>query len=263
MKTFQKFLEAMATIDKETIKSGGGGGIIDDNDSGDGGDDDEEWQWDKLSRFDKPLMDWANTSPFAKKIKNKIFDTIFKVKPEIDLKEHLPDDESNEFDFSPNGEIVISVEWKLPVDTIEDRIPATLKMAGSDLWKPLGIQPNELWHTLDKGDLIDYVWYHLKASLIGQNIEYTTKYYHPDKPDGKKFDDKYFGLQRKWEEDKPTFEKYTKYVLFEMANEIDEKAKEFIPFDVTIEKTRERVKALIWNDNFDASAYITYRYKKS
>ena len=48
-----------------------------------------------------------------------------------------------------------------------------------------------------------------------------------------------------------------------MAKELEEKALDFIPFESTIEKTRERVKALIWNDNFDASAYITYRYKKS
>jgi hypothetical protein len=263
MITFKEFLESMATkAGTPTLKSGGGG--IDDIDTGDGGggDDDGEWEWDKLSRFDRQLTEWCNTSPFARKIKNKIFEMIFKTKPEIDLKEHLPDEEVDDPSFAPTGEIVISVEWKLPVETIDERIHATLKMSGSDLWKPLGVRPDELWHTLDKGDMSDYVWYHIKASMLGQNVEYY-KHYHPERPDGKKLDPEYFPLQRGWEKDKPTFDKYTKYMLHEMAKDLEEKALEFIPFEATIERTRESVNALIWNDNFDASAYITYRYKRS
>ena len=264
MITFMEFLESLATkAGTPTLKFGGGGDDINDtDDDGDGDDDDEEWKWNKLSRFDKQLTEWCNTSPFARKIKNKIFEMIFKIKPEIDFKEHLPDEEVDEFSFAPTGEIVISVEWKLPVDTIDERIHSTLKMTGSDLWKPLGVKPNELWHTLDKGDVSEYVWYHIKSSMLGHNVEYD-KHYHPDMPDGEKFDPEYFPLQRNWEKDKPTFEKYTKYMLHDMAKELEEKALDFIPFESTIEKTRERVKALIWNDNFDASAYITYRYKKS
>jgi hypothetical protein len=263
MITFKEFLENMATqTQKPTLKAGGGG--IDDNDSNYGDDgDDEDWEWDKLARFDKQLIEWTNTSPFSRKIKNKILEMIFKTKPEIDFKEYLPDDESDESDFAPNGEIVISVDWKFPEQTIEDKMPATLRMGDSDLWKPLGIKPEELWHTLDKGDLAEYVWYHLKASIIGQNIEYDAKHYHPDKPEGQKFDPQYFGLQSKWKEDKPTLEKYTKFTLYEMAGEIENKAMEFIPFETTIKKTRERVQALVWQKHFKASAYITYRYTKS
>lgn len=262
---FKEFILTLETQTLQIDKPVSGSGFNDNNDGFDDGgnnDDDEFWEWDKLKRFDQGLMTWTNTSDFARKIKTSIINLVFKQQPEIDFKEYIPYDEENEFEFSPSGEITMSVEWKYPEDNLEERLYNTLRSSQSDLWKPLGIRPNEVWNTLDKGDLFEYVWYHLKSSILGQNVEYSNTMYHPEKPDGQRFDQQYFGMQKKWEEDKPTFEKYTKYVLFERAKEFEEKAREFIPFDVELEKIKESVKALVWQNNFDASAYIWYRYNK-
>lgn len=265
---FKDFLlktETQAVADKPIKQLGGGSPNDNDGFNNDGNnDDDEQWEWDNLKRFDSALIEWANKSPFAIKIKNAIFTEIFKQQPALDIKEYLPDDESNEyeFEFAPTGHIVLSAEWKLPKESIEDRLAVTLKMSKSDLWRPLEVQPNEIWSTLDKGDVFDYVFFHLNNAMLGQNVQYSNQYYDPSRPEGSRFDPQYFALQRNWEKDKATFEKYTKFVLFEKSQELEQFAKEYFPFEVELEKQKESVRALLWQDNYDASAYIWYRYAK-
>lgn len=259
MKSFEEFLKSL----QEQVATGssvGNNNIINNNDDDGDNDDDENWQWDKLQRFDAALVDWAHNDPLAKRINNRLFEMIFQTTPQAEVKEYYGDDE-NEHEFSPTGELMLSVQWKMPVDSIEDSLFNTLR--NSTLWRPLQIQPNQLWNTLDKGDLFDYVFYHIKSAMLGQSVNISNQYYHPEKPDGQRFDNEYFPQQKAWQKDKQTFEKYTKFVLYQKQEELKQKAAEYLPFEANLQKTRESVRALVWEDNFDASAYIWYRYQKT
>lgn len=265
-KDFLLKLESQAITDKPIKQLGGTPPNDNDGFDDDGNnDDDEQWQWDNLKRFDLPLMQWANTSPFAIKIKNAIFTKIFKQKPEIEVKEYHPnydDDNEYESELAPSGTVILSVQWKLPEEEIEEALFNTLRSNQSDLWKPLQVPPNELWTTLDKGDVFHYVFYHINSAILGSNVQYSNQYYDKNRPDGSKFDPEYFSLQKAWEKDKATFEKYTKFVVYEKQTELEKHAKDFFTFDVKLEKYKESFRALVWHETYDASALIWYNYEK-
>lgn len=239
----------------------GNNNIINNNNE-DGGDDDENdksWEWDQLKRFDNDLINWTANDPFAKRIKNAIIELVFKNEPEIDVKEYFGDDE-NEFDFSPTGTIVLGVEWKMPVDSIEDSLLATLRK--STIWRALKIQPNELWGTLDKGDLFEYIYYHIRMSVIGHNPSLYDQHYHAERPEWQRLDNDYFKKSSDWQKDKQTLEKYAKFMIYQKDEQLKQYVKNYLPFEVNVTKTRENVRALVWEENFDASANIWYQYEK-
>jgi hypothetical protein len=256
MKNFYQYLEQVATksfVDDDIINNNGN----DNNDDDDG--DDEEWEWEKLKKYDNKLISWTTNDPYAKKIKNAILEIIFKKNPKLEIKEYFGDDD-NEFDFSPTGEVLLNVEWKVPIDEIEDKLFHTLR--NSTVWKPLEIQPNQLWNTLDKGDVFDYIYYHLKLSLLGINKKISDAHYHPNNKSGSKFDDEYFSKHKDWNEEKLNLEKYSKFIIYTKQKEFEKYVKDFFPFKVDLEKTKENTRSLIWQENFDISSNIWYRYKK-
>lgn len=258
MRTFQDYIkEQIAT------QSFIGNNIINNNNNNndDEGDDndDEGWQWDQLNHFDNDLTNWTANDPFAKRIKNKIIELVFKEEPKLEIKEYYGDDD-NEYDFSPTGTIVLSVEWKLPFDSIEDSLLATLRK--STVWKPLKIQPNELWSTLDKGDIFDYIYWHIRSSILGHNTVLYNQHYHPERPEWQRVDQEYYSKQNQWNKDKQTLEKYTKFMIYQKQEQLKKFVEDYLPFEANVEKTRERTQATAWNDNFIASSYIDYRYSK-
>lgn len=260
MITFKEFLE---NIQEQVVtKSTSDIGITNNNDGdgGDDGDDDEEgWDWDNLKKYDSALIQWASNDPFAKRIKNAILERIFNEEPELDVAEYFGDDD-NEHDFSPSGEITLKIEWKMPVDSIEDALLVTLRK--STVWKPLGIQPNQLWNVLDKGDVFEYVYYHIRSSIVGHNPEIYEKHHRPEKPEWQRLDPIYFTKQKDWLKDKQTIEKYAKFMLYQKDEELKKYVQEYLPFDVDLQKVKESVRGLVWEDNFDASCYVYYRYNK-
>lgn len=256
MQTFKQWLyEQVAT------KSFIGNNIINNDNNDDGGDDDgdDNWSWDKLNRFDNKLIDWCANDPFAKKIKNKIIELIFKKQPEIDVKEYYGDDDT-EHEFSSSGTIVLNVEWKMPVDDISDSLFVTLRK--STVWKPLEIQPNELWNTLDKGDIFEYIYYHIKSAILGRNVAIYNQHYHAERPNYQRLDPEYFSKHNEWRKDKQTLEKYTRFILYQKKDELLKFVEDYLPFEAVIQENRQRINAVVWDENFIAQAYIDYNYKK-
>lgn len=255
------FIEFKNKIQEQiATKSFVGNNIINNNNDNNEGDDDEEnWHWDNLKKYDNNLINWASNDPFAKRIKNAIIELVFKNEPSMDIPEILGDEE-NETEFASSGEVLLKIEWKMPVESIEDRLLETLRK--STVWKPLEIQPNELWNTLDKGDVFEYIYYHLKMSIIGHNSNIYDQHHHPERPNWQRLDQEYFTKQKDWQKDKQTLEKYARFMIYQQNEKLERFVQNYFPFDVSLQKLRENVRALVWEENFDTSANIWYRYSK-
>lgn len=250
MKNFYEYLEQLATksfVDDNIINNNNNDG----DDDGDGDGDDDEYEWDKLSRYDDKLIDWVHNDPYAKKINNAILELIFKKGPYLEIKDYFGDDD-NEINFSSSGEVILEASWRMPVDSIEDKLYHTLR--SGTVWKAFNIQPNELWNFIDKGDVFEYIYYHIKMSLLGINKKISDKHYN--------FDQEYFLKHKDWVSDKQTLEKYGKFMMYMNNDKFTKFVEDFFPFEVELEKTKESVRSLIYKENFDITGLLDYRYQK-
>lgn len=157
MKSFLEWLESVGLEEPRTdIGSGGGWDRIDDDGDGDDDFEDGPWGWKKMQSLNLALHKWAKTSPDMAKIAEIISTALFS-KPEKEKIRVFP------------GHIQVEVEWFLDISkwgNLDDQIEGVLKR--SDLYSPLGIRQNELWHVMDRGAVYDYMMYVIILNLTGR-----------------------------------------------------------------------------------------------
>lgn len=216
-----------------------------DNDNNDD-DDDEGWDWDNVDKtFGMSIQKWLDTSPDAQKMKGAVLGKVFSRQPEFSDVEIYGDDDS-EHELSPQGMAEVRVSWRLPVDDLEQPIINTMRK--SDLWRALRVQPNQLWQTLDKGDLANYVLYLFNMSLSGMNHGIVQQYQGT-------FDQKYFTDKSAWEKDKLTLQKYAAFKSYEMKSEIEDHVRNYVlgmssKSDVKLNPRRVTPRGQIYQNNY-------------
>lgn len=163
MKSFNKWLEEVATARRGLSLDVGNGGFddVDDDDDGNNDDDYEDgpWGWKKMKSLNLALHQWAKTSPSMQQISKVITSALFQV----------PDKE--EIRVFPNH-VQVEIDYFLDISTwgdLDDKIENILKR--SDLYKPLGIQQAQLWDVVDKGAVYDYMMYVIIINLTGRGID--------------------------------------------------------------------------------------------
>jgi hypothetical protein len=138
--------------------------VDEDDDSDDDGGEWSDWSW-LNQTFGAKLRKWIESSPVVGKIAEIIYERTFSGEPRVILQGFFK--RTNQPPWS--GQFWTNFIWDYPEDfgRVYGEVLALFRR--SDLYKVFDKQPNELWETLNKGDVSEWVFQEVMFGITGQH----------------------------------------------------------------------------------------------